>query len=249
MAGFWPALIQKWGSLQELGTLRETNLHRIWVVCLVTFIVQSFYFYRIYRLIDKRWRIAGIVLAPLVLWQIILAPIYVKLCFDDLSFATLFSPRSEALVISLRVTTAVVDIVIMVAMTWLLLRHQNSEFRRTSKMLDRLVMITVNTGVWTALLAIVDLALLLKFKNGIQWCITEFPIGPLYVNAFLANLNARSYVRNDLPTWNSIALESGTGGLSVRSGSMAFKPSHSQSKTVHVSTETSVHSDLTGIAK
>ena len=67
----------------------------------------------------------------------------------------------------------------MCFMTYLLVHYQNSEFRRyvregyrdtrslliravrdrTRKMLDRLVIITVNTGVWTALLAIIDMTL------------------------------------------------------------------------------------------
>ena len=115
-------------------------------------------------------------------------------------------------------------------------------------MLDRLVIMTVNTGLWTALLALLDLILVshsvstvfmkrltnhtqvIVYPNGIQYCVIEFPLGALYVNAFLANLNARSYIRGEGTGITSVELESGrTTGLTFRNGrSHVSKGSHSQ---------------------
>ena len=58
----------------------------------------------------------------------------------------------------------------------------------------------------------------------------EFPLGALYVNAFLANLNARSYIRGEGTGITSVELEYGrTTGLTFRNGrSHVSKGSHSQ---------------------
>ncbi|TFK79503.1 hypothetical protein K466DRAFT_457551, partial [Polyporus arcularius HHB13444] len=93
-------------------------------------------------------------------------------------------------------------------------------------MLDRLVILTVNTGLWTGVVAIIDLILVcllssqsrflrshaplvsqvVALPNGVQYCAVEFPIGSLYVNAFLANMNSRTYVRGTSVDYNSIEL-------------------------------------------
>ena len=35
------------------------------------------------------------------------------------------------------------------------------------------------------------------FTVGLQWYLCEFPLGSLYLNAMLANLNARKYIDNE----------------------------------------------------
>lgn len=62
--------------------------------------------------------------------------------------------------------------------------------------MHRLVIMTVNTGLWTAVVGLIELSLVAAFRTGTQFWIAEFPIGSLYVNTLLANLNARQYIRN-----------------------------------------------------
>ncbi|KAI0704558.1 hypothetical protein C8Q76DRAFT_177027 [Earliella scabrosa] len=250
MAGFWGPLITRWGSLEELGLIRVTNIHRLWIVCLVGFIVQSYYFYRIYRLGGKRWLIGIVILMPLVVYQLVMPVMFVKWCLEDLSFATLLTQRVKIIEMILRASNALVDVAIMVSMIYLLANYQHSEFRKTRKMLDRLVIMTVNTGLWTALLALLDLILVIVYPNGIQYCVIEFPLGALYVNAFLANLNARSYIRGEGTGITSVELESGrTTGLTFRNGrSHVSKGSHSQ-MAVHVTTDTAVLNETSSFDK
>ncbi|TFK79070.1 hypothetical protein K466DRAFT_606422 [Polyporus arcularius HHB13444] len=92
----WPALIINWGSLAELGRNQLASLHRVWVVCSVTFAVEMYYFYRIYRFSGKRWLIPGLLLVPFVLWQLVMPVIFVVWCMEDLSYANLLTPRIKA---------------------------------------------------------------------------------------------------------------------------------------------------------
>ncbi|OCH87212.1 hypothetical protein OBBRIDRAFT_806231 [Obba rivulosa] len=50
-------------------------------------------------------------------------------------------------------------------------------------------------GCWTSLFALLDLCLVAAYPHGLQFCIFEFPLGSLYVNTVMANLNARDYIK------------------------------------------------------
>ena len=50
------------------------------------------------------------------------------------------------------------------------------------------------------------------YHDGIQYCLVEFPLSSLYLNAFLANLNTREYIRGEHENYNSFELGSGSGG-------------------------------------
>ncbi|KAI0741061.1 hypothetical protein C8Q76DRAFT_210465 [Earliella scabrosa] len=232
IVAFWRPLIQRWGSLEELGTLQATLLHRVWITCVIAFAVQIFYVHRIYRLAGKGLlrRIMLALILPLIVWQLPFAVVFVKLTTDDPRVTTLFTLRIRALEITARATTSVVDTVIMVSMIHLLRSFHHSEFRRTQKLLDRLVIMTVNTGAWTAIVAIIDLVLLFVYPTKIVYCLADFLIAPLCVNAFLANMNAKSYIaRAELPTYNSFSTESGTSNQwTIRERSTLSKESHTQ---------------------
>lgn len=57
-----------------------------------------------------------------------------------------------------------------------------------------IIMLTISTGLWTALFGIVDMALVIRYATGLQYTVLEWPFSGLYCNALLANLNARAFL-------------------------------------------------------
>lgn len=105
-------------------------------------------------------------------------------------------------------------------------------------MVMRLILITINTGLWTAVVALIDFSLvrslvkslvtcqslnfsrvlqIAAFPSGLYFCAFEFPLSSLYVNTLLANLNARSYLRQaDADAPHVYGDESGTSSMALR---------------------------------
>lgn len=129
-------------------------------------------------------------------------------------------------------TGAAVDIVISASLVTLLLMGRtgfnqrcdhllNSDHKvpidvsiSTDKLVVRLVVITVNTGLWTALFGLLSVILLVTLPRAdIVYGITNFPISSLYFNTMIATLNVRTYVRatsdNGLSQLSSLRVASG----------------------------------------
>ncbi|KAJ2986247.1 hypothetical protein NUW54_g9847 [Trametes sanguinea] len=84
--------------------------------------------------------------------------------------------------------------------------------RRSKKMIHRLIVLTVVTGLWTAIAALVDFVLVAAIPQGLLFCIVELPFSSLYVNSLLANLNARQFLRTTDVELSSIEFYSSQGG-------------------------------------
>ncbi|OSD07672.1 hypothetical protein PYCCODRAFT_1421618 [Trametes coccinea BRFM310] len=107
--------------------------------------------------------------------------------------------NTQGLEIALRASGTFVDIAIATAMVYHLHKQRRSTsvcpMRRSKKMIHRLIVLTVVTGLWTAIAALIDFVLVAAFPQGLLFCIVELPFSSLYVNSLLANLNARQFLR------------------------------------------------------
>ncbi|KAH9846782.1 hypothetical protein C2E23DRAFT_544715 [Lenzites betulinus] len=101
-------------------------------------------------------------------------------------------------------------------MVYLLLQNRRNEFTRQSRLVYRLIVLTVNTGFWTAVLALIDLVLIAVFPSGSHFCVVDFPISALYVNALLANLNARHFLHRTDMQYSSNVDEMGVNAFALR---------------------------------
>ncbi|KAF8435795.1 hypothetical protein L210DRAFT_3762595 [Boletus edulis BED1] len=111
------------------------------------------------------------------------------LVLDDRFFSTI--------VTSCLSLSAAVDVLIAIAMTYLLLRMRNATgFANTAHILQRLIVFAVNTGTWTALFAVLSVVLLRLYPSTFLHALPAIPLCSLYCNTLLANLNARAYVRD-----------------------------------------------------
>ncbi|KAF8414846.1 hypothetical protein L210DRAFT_166934 [Boletus edulis BED1] len=91
---------------------------------------------------------------------------------------------------------AAVDILIAISMTFLLLRTRSKAgIANTAHILQRLTLFAVNTGIWTATFSILTVIFLHLFPPAVlYYALFGIPLGSLYCNTLLANLNARAYI-------------------------------------------------------
>ncbi|KAJ2989890.1 hypothetical protein NUW54_g8643 [Trametes sanguinea] len=97
--------------------------------------------------------------------------------------------------ISVRACSALVDIVIAAAMIYLLHTRRRSDLKVSNRILQRLIVLTGVTGSWTAIVALFEFIMMASYPRTLRYAYLEYPLSSLYVNAFLANLNAREFVR------------------------------------------------------
>ncbi|KZP31556.1 hypothetical protein FIBSPDRAFT_883324 [Athelia psychrophila] len=88
-----------------------------------------------------------------------------------------------------QVSTMVCDIAITVAITYHLRRHKGG-IQATDRMLDRIIQLTLQNGLLTALASLMDLILYLSTPKPFHVAFT-FLMPKLYANTVLSSLNAR----------------------------------------------------------
>ncbi|KAJ7889614.1 hypothetical protein B0H13DRAFT_883937, partial [Mycena leptocephala] len=208
----WPALILHWGRVDILGKSEGTVelIHHVWVAAIVAAAVQLYYTWRIYTL-NGRKRLLPCLLLPLIAWQIIgLGPYYYLALGHTTVSAGKQTQELTALAISLRASGAAADILIAGTMIYLLSRPR-VHFNRTQKMVFRLLVLSINSGAWTAILAVLDFISIVVFPVDFTFCIFELPICSLYLSTLLVNLNARKFISNGPQT--SIDLSDMSGDI------------------------------------
>ncbi|KAH7921935.1 hypothetical protein BV22DRAFT_691933 [Leucogyrophana mollusca] len=193
--GTWTYLVTNFGSYSYVTQLNTFTM--LGVVCqgLTGFIAQSFFTWRIWRLSGAwmRWIIPTMIM-PFVIVQ----PIFVgEALADSTGVSAVEGTSLRQYIEAFCGSAAGVDIVIAVVMCILLYMGRTGFNKNTDRMLLRLMIISVNTGLWTALLGVLVIILLVALPTSNRAYIAVcFPLSTLYCNTMLANLNARSYVRN-----------------------------------------------------
>ncbi|KAF8956699.1 hypothetical protein BDZ97DRAFT_1925236 [Flammula alnicola] len=209
------------GSYKQIvtgGNLRIDSVSReyvmsFFVTMLVALPTQFFFSSRVYRFGGGHWWFP-ILLTPLILFQIVEGIVVTGFLYNSPSSHQIIAVAStHALLIANIAVGAGTDVIICVSLFALLWKRystlENSHFKATGSMLQRLILLSINTGSWTASIAIVTIAMVLAFPSNYIYVAFSFAMSPIYCNTLLANLNARDYVRNVEPdeTVNLSALQ------------------------------------------
>ncbi|GJE90532.1 hypothetical protein PsYK624_066730 [Phanerochaete sordida] len=164
--------------------------------------------------------------------------------------AALASPRDVTTEITVRATSAVIDVFIASTLIFMLSKssHGEYQFKRSNTLVNRLIILTINTGLWTAAFAVVSLALMAGRPHSLNFCYAELPIGSIYINSLLGNLNARNFIRHTDIEFNSLRAPHGehaapSDELSVSSGAMAASSLQHANKPIRVDTARAIHVD------
>ncbi|KAI0260751.1 hypothetical protein BC834DRAFT_831178, partial [Gloeopeniophorella convolvens] len=95
----------------------------------------------------------------------------------------------KVVVIIWLVCASVADVMITSILVWFL-RGKRTGFAATDDIIDRIVRLTIQTGLVTALVAVIDVVLFLATPKDYH-LLFNLPLSKLYTNSLMSNLNAR----------------------------------------------------------
>ncbi|KAI0028222.1 hypothetical protein K488DRAFT_89961 [Vararia minispora EC-137] len=203
----WFTLIQNWGRVSAVLASPQPNLGP-GKLCMklglgrliIIIVVQVYYLRRLAKFASttryaRNWWLWGIFM---ILFLLSISQIPTTVGKTDI-----FIPINLRLKRSGLIAATIVDLAIAVGMI-ILLKHTDSvdgrifRSKRISRTIRRLSIIIVNTGAITAAVAIISLILDETASGTDFWtAIAQYPQCSIYLSAFLANLNARRYIRGD----------------------------------------------------
>ncbi|KAF7349004.1 hypothetical protein MVEN_01421500 [Mycena venus] len=175
----------------DISALASFGVSSIWsdiVPALVSFIVQSFYAFRLY-LLCKSWII------PILIVTLSLA----VSAFGFTTVAFVLEAGNVSLLGTKRISifggvwlggSALIDILIAISMTYYL-TTRDTGFRRTKVLVLKFVRLTIETGALTALVALTTLILFFTFPNKSYYTTLANIMPFIYANTMLVVLNSR----------------------------------------------------------
>ncbi|KAK7471924.1 hypothetical protein VKT23_000026 [Stygiomarasmius scandens] len=97
--------------------------------------------------------------------------------------------KFQVVVIIWLVCASVADIIITATLVFHLRRHRTG-FRNTDSQVDRIIRLTIQTGLLTSVWAVIDMLVFLLNPTGLH-LIFNCPLAKLYTNSLLSSLNSR----------------------------------------------------------
>jgi hypothetical protein len=157
---------------------------------MVSLPAQSFFVYRMWQFSQRPWFIPVLAM-PVLLFQLVFPLVL-------LSNSERLREQDMFLFIATCVAGAILDLVTCVGLTILLWGRYLSAQKSTTSILRRLILLSINTGLWTTLVSIYVIVVLITTVR-----VHEQPplgcfhlISPLYFATVLVNLNSRHYIRS-----------------------------------------------------
>ncbi|KAF8555103.1 hypothetical protein OG21DRAFT_1496490 [Imleria badia] len=187
----WDSVISPYGNLNSIDVIPWSVGPTVELTAMMTFLVQSFFAYRIYRLQNCKLMVAGpvFVLAffRLVAASVSMAEMIILKFYSD--FARFFPSWVFTLGLSL---SAFVDVVVTTSLCYSL---RSDRSLVPSTIIDTLSLWTVQTGSITCLTTIASLICWLVMPQNRIFLSLHFVVEKLYANTLLATLNARDRIR------------------------------------------------------
>jgi len=134
---------------------------------------------------------------------------------------------------------SVTDIVITGTLVWYLRRHKTG-FQHSDSTIDRIIRLTVQTGLVTSLVATLDLIFFLTDPTGTH-LIFNFPLCKLYTNSLMSSLNSRrGWQFGSTKTTSTVDSEGNPRGV--------YTADLTQSLPMTPITDTSMHKEGSGLS-
>ncbi|KAF9008248.1 hypothetical protein BDQ17DRAFT_141525 [Cyathus striatus] len=165
----------------------------VWQKILIAFAsttMQGFFIYRLYIFNGGR-KICLVILVPSTLMQLA--------CNIAYSVATMEHSKNSVYIKLGLISSAFavfVDLLTSGCMAYWLFTGRTGT-KRTDRIISHLFTIAIASGLWTSGLAIGTLVTILKARNPYLKMALQIPLVSGYGNVVLANLNVRSYIRNE----------------------------------------------------
>ncbi|KAG1755400.1 hypothetical protein EDB19DRAFT_1661022 [Suillus lakei] len=188
-------------------------------------LVESAFVFRLWKL-SKTLVLPLVSLALCLLAQSISLAMAVK-AFTMTNLVTFETDENRLITLSLTSRLAC-ELTLTLSMAWYLRKQRSSTFSRTTTMIDRLVLWTIETGLTTSLVVVFVLSFFLSMKQNYIWVGIYANLATVNANSLLASLNGRLILRsvpNDSLNMNT--LSSSGGGPSRKTQSVVINVTQS----------------------
>ncbi|KAJ7446935.1 hypothetical protein B0H11DRAFT_1299602 [Mycena galericulata] len=195
----WDMLVVNWGNTGIVA-------HPFWaggvlpmMSGLISFCVQSFFAWRIYTLKQTRF--------ILCISAVIVAVSFVQVVASIIESAQFVANTTDLARIYPKhyiwlSGTLAADVMITASMVGVLwgVKNSSSHFESTDRMIMRLIVLSIEVGALTTIVAGAELAISKLFPQYFLYEVPAFILGKLSNNSLLVSLNARGYVRGNVTT-------------------------------------------------
>jgi len=188
----WLSMVQGWGDLSMLSTTSWSFCVAIILTGIIALAAQAFFAQRLWLLSRSVLIIVFVGLLALLQCACAIVGSVQVLFANAIPTSQLSTFNTFAIWLS---ASAACDVAIATAMVFFLCRSRDAIHKTTDDLIVRLVRYSMQTGVPTAVCAIVELVLFLKFRTNNLQDALFLVLAKLYSNAVLANLNARASLR------------------------------------------------------
>ncbi|GAA6053895.1 hypothetical protein JCM3770_005321 [Rhodotorula araucariae] len=189
-----PATVQLWtvAHYGDIAFLVNSPWSFTWdpfLTGLVAVIVQAFYAWRVYVVSQRRWFIPALIgVFSLLQFAFAIASIWMIYRLDH-KFARFGEFRYG--VATWLLSAAVADILITGSLVMYLRRATKSDYQTSSRIVERIVRITIETNGLTCIFAIVDAILFVAMPEDSWHVLPNLSLVKLYFNGLLVSLNSR----------------------------------------------------------
>jgi len=242
----WNQFGKNWGDVQSLLLIDWSWEPLPALNGFLATMVQSFYVWRIYNLTKNIF--IALFIESVSLMQCILAFFYgIRVSVEGRGIDKLFALTN--VISAWLVGAAVCDVLITVTIVTVLARaNQRTRFKQTTNAITRLIRYTVETGLITSVMAVIELILWLTTGKEYNIHFIGFLVlGKLYSNALVATLNSRASIFGDPQAYkaqaSSVPQTSSAFWDDTRSKNAAPASVPLRSHGVHVSRTTEMNTD------
>lgn len=162
---------------------------------LITMIVQVSLSIRAYRALHRPWNLVGMLCGGLAVARCLTVIILVARLFSAKDYRQSIVDLG-GLITGLLSSGAAIDVFIAVAMLYFLLMQRDTAFRSAQRLVDRLMLITIRSGLLTSITAVAVLVVFQVEPYTLAWLAVYTCLAKLYTITFLSGLNGREELRN-----------------------------------------------------
>jgi len=234
-------LVTNYGNPAFLAHIEATLLPIMLLTGILSFGVQSFFLMRIWRLSNKNHVLTGGV-AFLILAQFGITCAFFGIAHGYTTFAAL--QLKNHFMHGVAGVSAASDVAIALALT-VLLHRSRAGFRKPERLVNRLILYTVNTGVLMGICAVLTLICNVAFPGTFIYMVFYLLVARIYTNSLFATLNTRDTLRR------GGASEPSSNGMSsvplgrINVNQFESKASRQRALSIKVDTETRHDDDYT----
>ncbi|TFK66269.1 hypothetical protein BDN72DRAFT_155995 [Pluteus cervinus] len=188
------------GQVYVINNVRPEYVIQMLITSLVSAPAQGFFAYRIWTFTKRGW-VVPVIVIPAIAFQLVDGILLVRYNLDARLASQVTSSKSRTLLITSFATSAIVDLFLSIGLCialWRTYMRGGTALRRTTHMVYRVTLFSINTGSWTALVALLTIMSVVVYPGNFIYVGLYFLLSPMYCNSILASLNARSYLRGDL---------------------------------------------------